>query len=263
MQAFAWLAREALADAFRRRIVPAICVLALLSLFFVDNCTGCAAVVTQDGQPTGIPFAAAGGLAVMVLLALWTVVLAGVLASDHLAEPLADGSADLLLARPVSRGIYALARLAGAWALAGITGAGLLLATALLLQARQGLPPGPALAAVGICLVNAATVAALAMALSLALGRTLTALAVFAFVWGLAGAELAQLFPVEIAGWVRVVVGVGPPLTAGTIVPLEAWLGPEVQFDATALTVGARALVWAIASAGLLVLAFRRRELGR
>lgn len=262
MQAFAWLAWEALADALRRRIVPVICVLALFSLLVVDRCAGCAPVVTQDGQPLQLPIAAAGGLVVMVLLALWTVLLAGVLASDHLAEPLADGSANLLLARPISRGSYALARLAGAWALAGGAGAGLLLVTALLLQARQGLPPGPAFAAVGLCLANAATLGALAMALSLALGRTLTTLVVFAFVWGLAAAELAQLFRVSLAGWLRVAVEAGPPLAAGTIVPLAAWLGPEPRFEGTLLGVALRALVWAVASAGLLVLAFRRRELG-
>ena len=40
---FGLLAREALADATRRRIVPLIAAMALLSLFFVNTCTSCSA----------------------------------------------------------------------------------------------------------------------------------------------------------------------------------------------------------------------------
>ena len=267
MQGFAWLARESLADAFRRRIVPVICVLALLSLLVVDNCSGCAPTLTQDGQGVDLPIAAMGAVIMLVALALWTVVLAGVLAADHLSEPLADGSANLLLARPVSRGGYALARLAGAWALAALTGVVLLMAAAVLLQARQGLPIGPAVTALGICLVNAGTVGALAMALSLALGRALTTLTVLAGVALLAGAEVFVFFwqisgadPTPLLERVYRVVVVAPPLASGIVVPLAAWLGPEQQ---PVLAVALRALLWALASGAILVLSFRRTELGR
>ena len=83
---FAWLAAEALSDALRRRIVPAIAALAVLSLFFVDGCTSCTPTVTQDGEAIARPqIAGTGGLLMMVLVGLWTAVLAGVLAADHLA----------------------------------------------------------------------------------------------------------------------------------------------------------------------------------
>jgi hypothetical protein len=265
MAALGWLAAEAFSDALRRRIVPVICVFALLSLMLVDSCTGCAPVVRgADGEVVPVQeLAGFGGMLMIVLLSAWTVILAGVLASDHLAEPLADGSASLLLARPVSRGSYALARLFGAWGLAAITGAGLLGAAAVLLELRQGLPGVPVLAALCAVLLNALTAAGIAMALSLALGRTLTALVVFAGVWGLAGLELMRFASIDLGPVSRAVAELAPPFVAGVVVPLRVWLGTAVDIPGAPIAVLLRALVWALASAGLLVLAFRRTELGR
>ena len=114
LQVFGILAVEAVADAVRRRIVPVIIVLAIVSLFFIDSCTSCSPSITQDGEQIELAqLAGYAGLISVVSLGLWTLVLAGVLASDHLAEPLADGSATLVLSRPVSRDVFALTRLAG------------------------------------------------------------------------------------------------------------------------------------------------------
>jgi ABC-type transport system involved in multi-copper enzyme maturation permease subunit len=258
------LAREAWADALRRRVVPVIAVLALVSLFTVDSCTSCSPVITQNGQEVALPqVAGAGGLLVMVLLGLWTMVLAGVLGSDHLAEPLADGSASLLLARPVSRHAFGLARLVGAWGLAAATGVVLLFVTAWLLQARQGLPPAPALPAAAACLCGAWTVAALAMTVSLWLPRTLTALGVFAAVWLIAALELSAQFGAQLTGVAGLIERLGPPLAAPMIVALGSWIEPAASVRGSALALGARSLAWALASTGFLTLAFRRIELGR
>jgi len=196
-------------------------------------------------------------------LSLWISVLAGVLASDHLAEPLSDGSANLLLARPVSRAHYAIARLLGAWCLAAVTGIALLLTAAVLLEARQGLPAAPALLSIGLALIGALTVAGFAMALSLALGRTLTALAVFAGVWGVAALEALCLAPVELAPWLQTLSALGPPLLTGAIAPVAAWLGPEGPSLGDPTQAALRALVWCAASVASVVLTFRRTELGR
>jgi ABC-type transport system involved in multi-copper enzyme maturation permease subunit len=261
---FAWLAAEAFSDAVRRRIVPAIAALALISLFFIDTCTSCSPSLTSGGEAVTLPqVAGAGGLAMMVLLGLWTAVLAGVLAADHLTEPLNDGSANLLLARPISRVGYALARLAGAWAMAALAGAVVLGATAWLLYVRQGLIAGPAVAATSLILLNGVCVAALAMALSLWLGSTLTSLAVLASVWGLASIEVATQLGSEFSGPIGALAANGPPLAAAPIAALAPWLGPEAPEGVNVALVTARALAWAVASAVLLVAVFRRVELGR
>ena len=260
---FGWLAAEAFSDAFRRRIVPAIAALALLSLFFVDTCTSCSPTVVSDGQPVAVPeIAGAGGLAMMVLLGLWTLVLAGVLAADHLVEPLKDGSAPLLLSRPVSRESYALARLAGAWAMAAFVGLAVVGAAGGLLAARQGLGGGPAVGALAFILVNALCVAALAMALSLWLGSTLTSLVVLGAVWGFASIEVALQLGGEPSGLLGGLARFGPPLAAGPLAALSPWLGANGPSDLDAGWVAVRAVAWAFGAAILLCVVFRRMELG-
>jgi hypothetical protein len=261
----AWraLAREAVADATRRRIVPVIAVLALLSLFFVESCTSCTPTLTRDGEVVDLPqVAGLGGLLISVVLGLWTVVLAGVLASDHLAEPLADGSADLALARPVSRGAFALSRLAGALALACATGALLLFGTAVLLHARQGLALAPMFPAFCACVAGATTVAGLAMTASLALPRSVTALAVFGFVWAIAGINAFAQFGAQLTGVMGLIDRFGPPLATAMVVALGSWIEPTAT-RGEPLELTLRSLAWALASALLLLWMFRRTELGR
>ena len=159
VRAFRVLATDAVADAMRRRIVPVVVVVSLLSLSMVDRCSTFAPTFTRDGQVVEVPTMAGwGGLLIMVVLGFWALVLAGVLASDHLAEALDDGSATLNLARPVSRDSFVLARLAGALVIAVATAALLLLATALLMHARHGLPLGAALGCLLACALGAACV---------------------------------------------------------------------------------------------------------
>jgi ABC-type transport system involved in multi-copper enzyme maturation permease subunit len=261
----AWraLATEAIADATRRRIVPVIAVLALFSLLFVESCTSCSPTLTRDGESVELPQVAGfGGLLISVVLGLWTMVLAGVLASDHLAEPLEDGSADLALARPVSRGAFALSRLLGALALACATGALLLFGSAVLLYARQGLAPGPVFAAFLACMAGAATMSGLAMTASLVLPRSVTALAVFGFVWVVAGINAVAQFGTQLTGFAGLVDRFGPPLATAMIVALGSWIEPTAT-RGEPLELALRSLVWAGAGALLLLGAFRRIELGR
>jgi ABC-type transport system involved in multi-copper enzyme maturation permease subunit len=258
------LTREALADALRRRIVPLIAVLAVISLFAVESCTSCSPAATRDGQPVEaaqlVGFAAVIGA---VLLGLWAMVLAGVLASDHLAEPLADGTAELVLARPVSRGVFALSRLAGAWVLAGTVAALLLSAQAVLLHLRQGLPVAPPAIALLACLAGAATVAALAMAASLWLPRVVTALAALALVGLVGAANAASQMGVALRGAPAWLDAAGPPLASAMIAALSPWLSPDAAPASDGLALALRSLAWAAASTGLLVWSFRRVELGR
>jgi hypothetical protein len=262
LRAFRCLAREAVADATRRRIVGVIAGMAILSLFFVDSCTSCSPTVVQNGRQVQLSQVAGyGGLALGVVLGLWTIVLAGVLAADHLAEPLADGSAQLVLARPVSRTVFGLARLAGALVLALATGAVLLGGTAVLLQARQGLALGPAVVAWLACALGSTTVAALAMTASLALPRTATALLVVGGVWGLAGLELAAQLGAKLEGVPGLLVHAGPPLAASLASAFGPWIAPTAT-QGEPLALAARSLAWALASTGALVVALRRADLG-
>ena len=259
---FAVLAREALADAIRRRLVLVIAVACLLSLQAVETCTSCgSATLVRDGQKIELPDVAGfGALAVMVVCSLWTLLLAGFLASDHLAEPLEDGSAALLLARPVGRGHFALARLAGALAIALAAGALLLLATGSLFHARQGLPWWPALPAFAACAASAFTVGALAMLASLYLPRVATILLVMMGVAGVAAVNVAGLFGAELGGLASVVQQFGPPLVSPVALALREWIAPTAV-PGDALPLALRQIAWMLASAAALVHAFRRVDL--
>ena len=58
---FRTLAREAVGDAVRRRIVPVIAVVSLLSLLMVDSCTSCGTpTLVQNGVPVELPGIADG-----------------------------------------------------------------------------------------------------------------------------------------------------------------------------------------------------------
>ena len=86
---FCALAAEAFRDAMRRRIVPVIAVFALLSLLAVNSCTSCAGssqIVQSGAQVSAIDISGWTGMLIFTTLSLWMMVLAGLLASDHLAE---------------------------------------------------------------------------------------------------------------------------------------------------------------------------------
>jgi len=193
---FLALTGEALGDAVRRRVAAALAILALLSLAAVDSCTACAAgTFTVNGIPVdGSRIFGWTGIALYALLALWTVAISGALASDHLQQSLDDGTAQLALARPVGRGVFALARLTGALAVSLGTGGVLLAGTALFLHARYGFGLGPAAAAAAGAALGAIVVSSLAMTASLFLPRLATLAAVFLAVASVgAGVGMAML----------------------------------------------------------------------
>lgn len=198
----------------------------------------------------------------MLVLGLWTLILAGVLASDHLAEALEDGSATLSLARPVSRDSFALARLFGAVAIAVATGGVLLLVTALLLNARHGLAFDAAFVCLLASALGATCVGGLSMAASLFLPRAIVALLAFVGVSVIAGLQTASQLGMELTGLVGVVERYGPPLVTAMAVALGPWIEPTAV-QGEPLETAIRAFSWAGGGAALLALAFRRVELGR
>jgi ABC-type transport system involved in multi-copper enzyme maturation permease subunit len=256
--AFAALAREAVRDGIRRRIVPAIVGVCLLSLAGIDSCTSCAAQITINGQTTP---AAPGwtALVLFVALGLWTMILAGLLAADHLATTLEDGSARLVLARPVARETFVGARLAGVLAVALVTGAVLLGMAVALLRARLGVTVGPALIASLAVVGGTVTSGALVMALSLVLPRVASILIVLAAIPTIAVVNIASGLGAELGGAMGVLDRFGPPLASAMMVALAPWFSdaPSEGGAVLALRLG----VWAVASLGLLVVAFRRTEL--
>ena len=198
MSAFTALSKEALLDAVRRRIIAAIILLSVFSLMAIDGFTSCAGNVSVDGQDVQLAeVAVATGAILFVALGLWVTVLASILASDHLQQTLEDGSANLSLARPVSRDTFALARLAGVFAVALATGVVLLGSAAGLLNLRSGLPLGPAMIAGAHAGVAAFVCATFSMALSLWLPRLATMLTMLGFIATMATANLMSFVPRE------------------------------------------------------------------
>jgi hypothetical protein len=260
------LAAEALRDASRRRIVAAVVAVSVLSLLGIDSCTSCATgEVMVNGEPRKLAeLAGYTGAATFVVLGLWCVVLAGVLCAEHLAQTIEDGTAPLVLARPVSRDVFAGARLAGALAIAGVTAAVLLGATALFLHARGQLPLVPPLIAGAAAGLGGVCVGALAMAVSLALPRLACILLVLAFV---ATTSLANLVGLATAasggtsGLLGLVDRLGPPLLTSMALALGDWM-PGLAIPGDALSVGAKLAAWAAGSLVLLGAAFRRFEIG-
>ncbi|MCL4686483.1 hypothetical protein KJ059_17230 [Myxococcota bacterium] len=268
MRSFLLLAFEAARDAFRRRFVVAIAVVLTLSLLWVRSCIDFGPV--QVNQQAVDPALIAGFLAPILfsLQALSVLVITGVLASDHLARPLADGSSTLWLARPISRDAYAGARLTGALAVALGAGAVLLGGTAALLAARHGVAVAPALLAAAATALGSIVVAALAMALSLAIGRTAVLLAVLVAVplQGFANALRLALalvqpdaaLPDALAAFDRF----GPPLGTAVFAAVAAW-HPHVDVSGMLLPALGRLALWAAGAVALLMIVFRRIDIPR
>jgi ABC-type transport system involved in multi-copper enzyme maturation permease subunit len=258
---FLALAGEALGDAVRRRVAAALAILALLSLAAVDSCTSCAVgTFTVNGVPVdGSRIFGWTGIALYALLALWTVAISGALASDHLQQALDDGTAQLALARPVARGVFALARLTGALAVSLGTGGLLLAGTALFLRARYGFGLGPAAAAAASAALGAVVVSSLAMTASLFLPRLATLAAVFLAVALIAGTNGVALAGTDLsAGW-SAVDRFAPPLGTGVALAVAEWSGRELA--ASPQLVAARLALWALLGPALLCFCFRRREI--
>jgi ABC-type transport system involved in multi-copper enzyme maturation permease subunit len=260
MNGFGPLAREAIADALRRRIAAAVALAALVSVLMLESCTSCSPSVNVNGQLREMTeLAGPAGLGAFVVLGLWVIALAGVLAADHLQSTLDDGSALLALARPIARDSFALARLAGVLGLAFCAGLVMLGSAAALLATRSGLPVAPAVVAGGACALGCIAVAALAMTASLALPRAATLLLVIGGVWLTAFANALGSFA-EIGGWLGALDRLGPPLASAMALALAPWL-EGVAISGDPVRIYARLTVWAIAGVLALIYAFRRVEL--
>ena len=263
------LAVEAARDAFRRRFALALAILLVPSLAWVNTCTGLGSDVSFNDQVLD-PAVVAGFLApilfsLQAMVVLWA---AGVLASDQLARPLAEGSAALWLARPVSRDAWASARLAGALAVALAGGALLLGGTAALLARRYGVALGPAAVGALATALGATVVAALAAALSLALGRTpiLLALAIgvpLQFFADAAGLVVALAAPgTPLPGMLDALHRFGPPLGTAVFAAAAAW-NPHVVVEGAVAPAFGRLALWTGGALALLLFAARRIEIGR
>jgi len=266
-RAFAGLAAEAARDALQRRFVAVVALILLFGLASANSCTGVDAHLSLQGRE--LDPALVAGLAAPLLFSLQAfavLLIAGVLASDHLARPLAEGSAVLWLARPVSRADYAGARLAGVLAIALGAGIALLGGTGAMLFLRHHLAVAPAALAAAATALGAATVAALAMAASLALGRMAVLLVV---VFGVPLQVLANAFALAAAlvhpgmsfgGLFGALDRFGPPLGTAVFAAVSAW-NPHVAADGVLLPALGRLALWAGGAVVLLALAFRRVEI--
>ena len=268
MRAFRVLAVEAFRDGLRRRLALVVVIALVLGVASAQSCTqmgvGDLSVNGREIDPGTV----AGFIAPLLFAfqALTVLAIAGLVAADHIARPLAEGNAVLWLARPVSRATWAGARLAGALGIALAAGAALLGSTGAMLVMRQGVAVGPALIGAAATALGAVVVASFAMAASLAIGRTAVALlvliglAVVVIANGLGiAADLAHP-GVDYGGFLGTIDGYGPPLLRSIAAAVAPWtrVDPGVLPLAPSL---ARLGVWAALGVGLLLFLFHRREI--
>jgi hypothetical protein len=265
MTAFSALAREALRDAARRRALVAAAVASGIAGLAIVRCGNCEANVAIQGETLSVnagDLGAAGAIAGIALIALWTYAVAALLASDGLAAAIEDGVAEAVLARPVSRDAFVLARLAGVWAGAVALGAALLALAIGLSADRPGATLAPALHAT-LCIGLAAwSVAALAMTVSLSLPRAATLLLFGAFGAAVVGIETASLFGARMTGLAGAVASCGPAWLAGPVSALAPWLSGQ-RLPGPPPFPHVRAIAWAALGTAALVARFRRLELPR
>jgi hypothetical protein len=245
-----------------------VAIVLTLSLLWVRSCTDFGNV--SFNQRAVDPALIAGFLAPVLfsLQALAVLLIAGVLASDHLARPLAEGSSALWLARPVSRGSYAGARLAGALAVVLVAGAVLLGGTAALLSARHGVALAPAALAAAATALGAFVVAALAMTASLWIGRTAVLLAVVVAVPLQVFANATSLAmglvqpDAALPDLLAAIDGFGPPLGTAVFAAVAEW-NPHVDARGALAPAAGRLALWAAGSLALLIAVFRRTDIAR
>jgi len=268
LRGFVALAAEAFRDGLRRRFTFAVALFLLVAGLGAESCTDLGSASFSLNQRSIPPEVLAGLVAPLLLgwQALAVLVITGVVAADHLARPLVEGSAALWLARPISRDVFAAARLAGALGVGLGAGALLLGTSAGLVVARQHLPAAPALAAGLATALGALAVAALAMAASLVLGRSAVLVLVLGGVPLVALANSVTLVgqlvhpDAELGGLLGAVDRYGPPLGTAIVAALAPW-NPHVDAAGTLGPALARLAVWAAGGLLLLALAFRRTEL--
>jgi ABC-type transport system involved in multi-copper enzyme maturation permease subunit len=255
---------EGIRDAARRRIVPALVVICLLSLMMVNSCTQCTSDIDIQGAgaPIELDVLLWTGVGVLLILSYWITVLAGLLASDHLSAMLEDGSALLVLSRPVSRSSLALSRLLGSLAISFGAGVVLLLGAAFLLYTRSGLSPYPVLLALAATFLSCVCVASFAMTASLFLPRIVTFLLVFLAVSLVSVLNLVSASGGELGAVYSILDQYGPPFSTSVAVALVPWSGNAIELEHL-VDVAARGLVWAAAGSSTLLYIFRRLDLTR
>lgn len=267
MNGFRVLASEAFRDGLRRRLAFVVAITLLLGLAGAQSCTNVGGDVSFNGD-TLDPHMVGGFLAPLLFAAqaLTVLSIAGLLASDLLARPLAEGSALLWLARPVSRGTWAGARLAGALGVTFASGLLLLGGTGAMLMLRQGVSIEPALAAAVATALGSVVVASLAMAASLVLGRSAVTLVVVIALCFVVAANTAG-FAIDLLGsemQMGPILGpldrYGPPLFRSILAAVVAW-NPHVEAPGAYAAAMLRLGIWAVAGVAILVAAFRRREI--
>ena len=256
------LTRESFADAMRRRIVPVVIVVSMFSLMLIDSCTGCAPTLNVQGQETEIPSVSGWlGMAMFLVLGLWSMVLGGILAADHLISTLEDGSAHLVLARPIGRGTFAMTRIIGVLGITYITGSVLLLGESTMMSMRQDLDLAPAFAATLLWAMGAFIVACFSMTVSLWLPRIAVSMLVMVSVAGIGAVNIAKTAWPDLEGaGVAVIHSAGPPLASAMIAALAPWFGP-IDGLISPTTAALRLGLWAVISAAALIVSFQRIEL--
>ena len=255
------LTREAIHDAFRRRIVFAVLVLCFLGLMMLNTCTSCQGQVEIQGNVAqGLDLSAWSGFGLFGVLCLWTITLAGLLASDQLTQSLADGNALLALSRPVGLASYVVSRLLGALAVALLPGLVLLVGAAFLLMGRLGLSPAPAVLATLFCVGNSIAIASFAMAASLYLPRVANFLLTLVVIGVMSSTNLAAVAGMELSGIYRLADRLGPPLASSVAVALAPWAG-RMPSGITLFDVTLRTGFWATVGVVTLVAVFRRWEI--
>jgi ABC-type transport system involved in multi-copper enzyme maturation permease subunit len=261
VRSFHLLAVEAFQDALRSRLGLAVAGCALLALVVVDRCTSLEGSFVLNGESLdpGTTRQAFGPI-LFGWVSLFLLAASGLVASDGLARPVADGSIALWLARPVSRTVYALARLAGTLALAILAGGAALAAGALLLHARHGFTFEPALFAGLVYAASTIVVSALAMALSIYVPRVVTLFAVILWIQLIVVGNAAHLLGASFGGWLAALEHWGPPLGTALFYAMSGWVSLRPDPHEAALVM-LRLVVWIGLSAALLVLSVRRLEL--
>lgn len=256
------LAAEAVHDARRRRIVPVVLAVCVLCLLMMHSCTSCTGDLRIEGDFAAASFDILGwaGVSLFCVVGLWVIVLAGLLAADHLTTTLEDGSALLLLSRPVSRAEFAIARLLGALAVSVGAGAILLGGATFLLNTRGDFSAAPALVACLACLLSSVTAAAFSMTVSLYLPRVATFLLVFASVALISTVNLLSLSGASLSATYAAIDQLGPPFATGIVQALASWSEAELAGPGP-VSVSLRLLLWAVGGVLALTIAFRRREI--
>lgn len=260
---FSLLTRESLRDAARRRVVPAVIALCLLTLGSINSCTTCNAQITTTGvDASSLDILGWVGVSVLGVLALFCVMLAGLLASDHLSSSLEDGSGLLILTRPVKRTTFVLSRLAGTLCVSGLATLVMMGGASLMLVLRGDLSVMPALMALAVTWMNCLSLAALAMMVSLFLPRVATFLCLVGFVGWTSMANLISMSGGGLGFVSQVLNDFGPPILTAVVVPLADWAGQPTG-EVSSLDLVFRLGLWMFASISSLTFLFKQQELVR